>query len=358
MAVSAQLRGPDARAVLDLSAAMAQATHAEDLREAMFELPAAIGADGLLDARMENPRGGSLRIAAQVTDASLYQSVIVEEVVTRWWRRHPIVARHVLHPTPEPVMVSDFLTGAQWRRNVVFNEGYRVLGITHELSLQFAWAPGRTACAALHRAGPDFAERDRAMLAALAPHIRAAYARVAEHAALSDRVALLEAGIEAAGEGVLLVGPGGRVLAAGATARRLLRIWFGARGTLRRLPGELLDWHARARLEEAPVRLLCVRSGRRLRVTVVAGREEDVLILREDSDEPLSADALLAALPVTRREAEVLALLADGLTNAAIAHELGLSTRTVGHHVEHLFAKLGTPNRAAATAAALAAVAA
>jgi DNA-binding CsgD family transcriptional regulator len=89
---------------------------------------------------------------------------------------------------------------------------------------------------------------------------------------------------------------------------------------------------------------------------MVTGRAEDVLILREEVDGPLSADALVAVLPLGRREAEVLALLASGRTNAAIARELGLSPRTVGHHLEHVFAKLGTPNRAAATAAALAAV--
>jgi len=45
-----------------------------------------------------------------------------------------------------------------------------------------------------------------------------------------------------------------------------------------------------------------------------------------------------------------------GKTNAEIADELSLSPRTVGRHVERVLARLGVPNRAAATAAALAAV--
>jgi DNA-binding NarL/FixJ family response regulator len=52
----------------------------------------------------------------------------------------------------------------------------------------------------------------------------------------------------------------------------------------------------------------------------------------------------------------VLALVAEGRTNAAIAEALTLSPRTVARHVERLLARLGVPNRAAATAAALAAL--
>ena len=50
--------------------------------------------------------------------------------------------------------------------------------------------------------------------------------------------------------------------------------------------------------------------------------------------------------PLTAREFEVARLVADGLTNAAIAADLGLSPRTVGAHVEHILAKLGFTRRA------------
>jgi HD-GYP domain-containing protein (c-di-GMP phosphodiesterase class II) len=49
------------------------------------------------------------------------------------------------------------------------------------------------------------------------------------------------------------------------------------------------------------------------------------------------------------REVEVLARLADGETNRAIAAALGLSPRTVQHHVEHVYAKIGVRSRAGAT---------
>ena len=46
----------------------------------------------------------------------------------------------------------------------------------------------------------------------------------------------------------------------------------------------------------------------------------------------------------------MLAHLASGQTNRQIAADLVVSTHTVARHVEHIYAKLGVTNRAAATA--------
>lgn len=51
---------------------------------------------------------------------------------------------------------------------------------------------------------------------------------------------------------------------------------------------------------------------------------------------------------LSRREREVLDLIAAGLTNAAIATRLGLSTKTVGNHTSAIFAKLQVAGRAEA----------
>ena len=61
----------------------------------------------------------------------------------------------------------------------------------------------------------------------------------------------------------------------------------------------------------------------------VAGRHVD-----EDFDEPL-----------TPREVEVLELLAEGLSNKAIAERLGISDQTVKFHVAAICGKLGAANR-------------
>lgn len=53
---------------------------------------------------------------------------------------------------------------------------------------------------------------------------------------------------------------------------------------------------------------------------------------------------------LTRREMEVLGLVATGKTNRLIATELGLSEKTVDRHVSNIFDKLAVNSRAAATA--------
>jgi len=57
---------------------------------------------------------------------------------------------------------------------------------------------------------------------------------------------------------------------------------------------------------------------------------------------------------LSRREAEVLDLVAHGLSNRRIAERLFLSERTVARHVGNILAKLDVPSRSAATALAFA----
>lgn len=57
---------------------------------------------------------------------------------------------------------------------------------------------------------------------------------------------------------------------------------------------------------------------------------------------------------LTDREMEVLAGLAQGLTNKAIATKLSISDRTVQGHIAHIFSKLGVTNRTEAVMRAIA----
>ena len=62
-----------------------------------------------------------------------------------------------------------------------------------------------------------------------------------------------------------------------------------------------------------------------------------------------------AALPggLTPREADVLRLVALGLTTRQVAERLGISAKTADHHIQHVYAKIGVSNRAAAARWAL-----
>jgi len=69
---------------------------------------------------------------------------------------------------------------------------------------------------------------------------------------------------------------------------------------------------------------------------------------------PRGPRAATAADPtgLTGRQREVLALLAEGLSNAGIAARLTLSAKTVDHHVSAVLAKLGVASRGQAAAVA------
>lgn len=51
---------------------------------------------------------------------------------------------------------------------------------------------------------------------------------------------------------------------------------------------------------------------------------------------------------LSRREAEILRLIARGLTNRAIAREVGIAPRTADQHVHNIFVKVGARSRAEA----------
>jgi HD-GYP domain-containing protein (c-di-GMP phosphodiesterase class II) len=97
------------------------------------------------------------------------------------------------------------------------------------------------------------------------------------------------------------------------------------------------------------------QAARELRREVAAGRlgsaEVDAVLTAAGQ----RAGRVRAAHPagLTDREIDVLRLLAKGLTNRDIASELGISAKTVGRHLENLYAKAGVSSRAAAAVFAM-----
>jgi DNA-binding CsgD family transcriptional regulator len=71
-----------------------------------------------------------------------------------------------------------------------------------------------------------------------------------------------------------------------------------------------------------------------------------------DSAAEPEAPSVAASLGLTRREAEVLALVAAGRTNRQIGQELFITPKTAGVHISRILAKLGVAGRGEAAAVA------
>jgi DNA-binding CsgD family transcriptional regulator len=82
--------------------------------------------------------------------------------------------------------------------------------------------------------------------------------------------------------------------------------------------------------------------------------DQAAAVLRElgDATRVRSFDHVAAVGSLTRREAEVLALIREGLTNPQIGERLYISAKTAEHHVGRVLVKLGVKSRAEAAAVA------
>ena len=107
-----------------------------------------------------------------------------------------------------------------------------------------------------------------------------------------------------------------------------------------------------------------MREARPYRPALDAPTSEAELMREADAGrlDPEAVDAVLAAAGhrvrqrprerpagLTERELEVLLVLVRGESNQKIAEDLGISAKTVGRHVEHVYQKAGVRSRAAAT---------
>lgn len=87
-----------------------------------------------------------------------------------------------------------------------------------------------------------------------------------------------------------------------------------------------------------------------LRAEVRAGRLDRAAVAAVLSAAGQQAGPLAGAWPagLSDREVDVLRLIIRGLPNRAVAQQLNISAKTVGHHVEHIYAKIGVSTRAGA----------
>jgi DNA-binding CsgD family transcriptional regulator len=282
-------------------------------------------------------------------------------VFDRHVAEHPLIAHYRRTGDGRALKISDFLTMRQFHGLGLYSELYQPLGVGPQIAVTLPARPPLVIGFALHRGRRDFSERDRLILDTLRPHLIAAYRNAEAFTDLQRERALARGAMETLGAELVAISWGGRIRGASARARGWLAAYFGGPPrAVDHLPDDLGRWvrseTARAgpadRVPPPRAPLVVEGTGGRLVVRLLAEHEGPGLLLEERRTVPAAAS--LKSLGLTRREAEVLAWVAQGKTNAEIAAILGTRPRTVHKHLDHIFDKLGVQNRTSAAAHALA----
>jgi DNA-binding CsgD family transcriptional regulator len=234
--------------------------------------------------------------------------------------------------------ISDFLSARQFHALELYEALYSQIGAEDQIAcgLRGPIVIG----IAMNRDRRSFSERDREMLELLRPHLGQAYQRAVERERAGALLAALERGLAERGSAVVMVERDGSLAhLTGAALEMLVRYFPERRGAS--LPPSLADWLA----DGTPGPLLVRTEAGTLTIKAQPGVVTRMLTLTE---EPALTAERIAPLGLTHRQAEVLALLANGADVERIARDLYISVATVRKHLEHVYARLGVHTRAEA----------
>ncbi len=234
--------------------------------------------------------------------------------------------------------ISDFLSARQFHALELYDGIYSEIGAEDQIACGLG---GPVVIGiAMNRDRRSFSERDRAMLDLLRPHLAQAYDRARERERAGTLLAALERGLAERGSAVVLVERDATLAQLTGAALEILDRYFPERRGAA-LPEPLADWLGAG----ASGQLVVTSEAGALTVEAQPGAGATMLVL---SEKPALTPERLAPLGLTRRQAEVLALLAAGADVERTARDLYISVATVRKHLEHVYARLGVHTRAAA----------
>ena len=323
----------------------------EHLVSALRELvPAGFAVSGSIDI------GTALRARTARANPPELARLELDATVTRYASEVPVIAYFERTRSEQFARWSDLQPLPQFLRSALYNEAYRTLGIRDCCSLLFYSGPNcfEAVGVGLHRQIPD-AHRD--ILVSISPHLRQAF-RLAHTTSALIEMAAMKSGASCLERGIVAIAPDGTITMETPAATTSLKKFFPNR-TGTGMPEQLARWisHSDDNLRgatdvpQARDPLVIRRSWSSLTIHLSSNPEGNFLMLEERrwAIDP----GTLANLPLTRRESEVLAYVAVGKTNPEIGTILGISSRTVSKHVEHILERLGVETRTAAAASAL-----
>jgi len=330
----AQLSSGDLRAALDFVGEAHTFEDAEAFRHGILPGLQRLVPSDLVGYNEVDPGGEALVLTYpfQVPDP-------INLELARLAHQHPLISVQ-MNGDNATYKISDFLSARQFRALELYDALYSQIGAEDQIA--FGLSGPVVIGIAMNRDRRSFAERDRDMLDLLRPHLAQAHARALERERSVALLAALESGLAERGSAVVVVEHGGSVAQITAAALTLLGRYFPERRDAV-LPTVVAEW-LEAASQAGP--LLVESEAGQLTVSARATGAGTVLLVLEES--PAITPERLAPLGLTRRQAEVLALLAGGAGVAEIADQLYISRATVRKHLEHIYSHLGVHSRAEA----------
>jgi DNA-binding CsgD family transcriptional regulator len=261
---------------------------------------------------------------------------------------HPVIARYERTRDGRPYAISDFLSVADFQRTNLYQLLYRQLGIEDQISFVLP-DPKLVIGIAANRQRRGFPARERMICNLLRAQLVHACRNVDALARAKRMLAVVHQLADDHGEAALVLDRHGAPEQMSWHAHELLEQFYGPSDPTT-LPADLKVWLTGQAASAAP--FLHRRAGRSLVVRRVNDGERNILFLSPKSDTISHGDA--RQLGLTRREAEIVALLTDGLTSKRIAAGLGISPRTVDKNIATILDKLGVRTRMEAVSPAVA----
>jgi DNA-binding CsgD family transcriptional regulator len=268
---------------------------------------------------------------------------------------NPLIERFERTRDGRPYRISDLVDQETFHGLALYKDFYRQIGVEWQVAFTLPARAPLIVGIALTRTHEDFTQREVQLLALARPHLMQAYRNAELWSTRKATLAALDQGLDTLGQHIVVLDPHGRIEFATDGARRLLGDTFANR---RGLPDEIRAWITEYydRRPAAEPLILDI-AGNTVLVRLLPNKRTDrrEVLLLENGTGQLSVTAL-RSLGLTPREAETLHAVALGQSPLQTAQKMGIATRTVEKHLQHIYDKLGVRGLSQATTTAWAAV--
>jgi DNA-binding CsgD family transcriptional regulator len=294
------------------------------------------------------------RVVAWTRPASFVIPPGALERLARLAGDHPLITHIATTGDGSAHRITDFWTQEQFHRTELYDQVYREMGIEYQMAVGFPVPRPTVLGLAMNRDERDFSDRDVLAMNTVRPHLVQGWRTVRDRLRLQSMVDAAGDGFSGTDSGVVVLWDPPEELTRGVLDT--LYRYFGQPPPTSPFPSRVGQWLADQQVRHGrdllalPRPLSAQREGRRavLRYLPPRGRHPGALLV---SEQAVAADtASLGMLGLTPREAEIVAEVATGASNAEVARRLQIAQGTVKKHLENVYGKLGVRGRGPLTA--------